>query len=152
MNSLSGRPATSAKHADRGEIADGVADLHHAAEQAAAVRRAVLDHHQHGAAPFPAETDALEEAQADQQQRRGDADLLIGRKQTDQKGADAHHHDRDREHRLAADPVAVMTEDRSAERPRQRSDRVGAEGRDGGERGLPAAKKTLLNTSAVAVP
>lgn len=86
--------------------------------------------------PLAAEADALEETQADQEQRRGDADLLIGRKQADQEGADAHHHDRDREHRLAADPVAVMTEDRSAQRPRQKADRVGAEGGDGSERGI----------------
>ncbi|GAA0003040.1 hypothetical protein BRDID11002_30410 [Bradyrhizobium diazoefficiens] len=77
------------KHADRGEIADGIADLHHAAEQAAAVGRAVLHHHQHRPAPLAAETDALEKAQADQEQRRGDADLLVGRQQSDQEGADA---------------------------------------------------------------
>ncbi|MGC0396347.1 hypothetical protein ACVME5_004039 [Bradyrhizobium liaoningense] len=132
------------EHADRGEIADGVADLHHAAEQAAAMRRAILDHHQHGAAPFAAEADTLEKAQSDQQHRRGNADLLVGRKQADQEGADAHHHDRDREHRLAADPVAVMAKDRSSERPRQKSDGVGAEGRDGGERGIACGEEDLV--------
>ncbi|MGX0963617.1 hypothetical protein AB7M63_004066 [Bradyrhizobium japonicum] len=144
MKSLSGRLATSVEHADCGEIADGIADLHHAAEQAAAVRRAVLHHHQHGPAPFAAKADALEETQADQKQGRGDADLLIGRKQADQEGADAHHHDRDREHRLAANPVAVMTEDRGTEWPRQESDRVGAEGRDGGERGIAGGEEDLV--------
>ena len=39
----------------------------------------VLHHHQHRAAPFAAETDALKESQHDQEHRRGDPDLLIGR-------------------------------------------------------------------------
>ncbi len=43
--------------------------------------RRVLDHHQHGATPFAAEADALQEAQRDEEDRRGDADLLIGRQQ-----------------------------------------------------------------------
>jgi hypothetical protein len=107
------------QHPGGGEIPDRVAELDHRAKQPAVPGRRVLDHHQHRAATFAAEADALEQAQYHERDGRGDADLPVGRQKTDQEGAEAHDDDGDREHRLAADPVAEMPEDRCAQRPSQ---------------------------------
>ncbi len=41
-------------------------------------RPAVFHGHEHGAAPLPADPDALDEAQQDEQRRRPQADLAVG--------------------------------------------------------------------------
>src|SRR5579863_7135794 len=113
------------EHADRRQVSDGITDLNHAAEETALMRGAVLDDHQHRAAPFTAKADALQEAQHDQQYRRRHADLLIGRQQADQKRSQSHYDDG--EHRLAPDPAAEMAKNRRAQRARQKADRIGPE-------------------------
>ncbi len=132
------------EHADGGDVADGVADLDDAAQEAAFVGGRVLDHHQHRAAPLPAEPDTLQEAQHHEKNGRSDADLLIGRQQADQERPQSHHDDGDREHRLAADPVAIVSEDRRAERPREKADPVGAERCDGRERRVAGGEEDLV--------
>jgi hypothetical protein len=97
-----------------------------------------------GAAPLAAEADALQEAQHDQQHRRRDADLLIGRQQTDQESAEPHDDDRHGEHRLAADLVAEMAEDRGTQRPGQEADGIGAEGGNGRQRRITGGEKHLV--------
>ncbi len=47
-------------------------------------------------------------------------------------------------HRLAADPIAVVTEDRGPERTRQEANRIGAERRDGRERSIARGKEDLV--------
>ena len=97
-------------------------------ETAAAVV-AVLHHEDHGAAPFAPHAQPLDEAQDSQRDRRQHADLVIGRQQPDQEGGEPHHHERGHEHRFAADLVAVMAEDDSAERPGEEADGIGGQGR-----------------------
>ena len=59
----------------------------------------------------------------------------MGGQHADEKGRDAHHHQRGDEHIFAAKFVAEMAEDESADRPRKEADRESAEGGDGaGER------------------
>ncbi len=132
------------EHADGREIADGIADLHHAAQEAAFMRGTILDHHQHRATPFAAKADALQEAQRDEQDRRRDSNLCIGRQQTDRESAETHHHDRNREHRLAADAVAIVTEDRRTERTREEADRIGTEGCDSCECRIAGSEEHLV--------
>ena len=55
------------------------ADLRPDAVEAAPAFGRMFDRHQHGAAPFAADADALEDAQRQQQQRRPDAGRCIGR-------------------------------------------------------------------------
>jgi len=45
-----------------------------------------------------------------------------------------------------------MAEDESADRPRKEADRESAEGGDGAGERIELGKKSLLNTSAAAVP
>ena len=59
-NSLSGSCDTSANMPIAAQVPDGIADLNHAAEQARALLRRVLDDHQDSAAPLAAEADALQ--------------------------------------------------------------------------------------------
>ena len=69
------------EHAAGKEEADRRAELREHAVPRALARRRVLDRQQHGAAPFAAEAEALAEAAQREQQRRGDADRLVGRQQ-----------------------------------------------------------------------
>src|SRR5215471_9013544 len=64
------------------------------------------------AAPFATDANPLNEAQDDHQDRTPDADLLIGRNASHQKGRQAGQQQGDDQRRLAADPIAVMSEDR----------------------------------------
>ena len=83
---------------------------------------------QHRAAPFAADADALQRAQDGQDHRAPDADRLVGRHKGDQERRDAHEQQRRDQRRLAADAVAVMAEDRRADRPGDEADEIGAEG------------------------
>ena len=89
----------------------------------------MLHRHEHGAAPFAADAEALRDAEQDQRHGGPRADLLVGRQQADQERGDAHHDECQHEHRLASDPVAVVADDDAAERAGDEADGVGAEGR-----------------------
>ena len=66
--------------------------------------------------------------------------------------ADAHEDERRDQRGLAADPVAVVAEDRRADRTGGEPDEQGREGeQDAGERRLPG-KNSFGKTSAAAVP
>ena len=92
-----------------------------------AVLRRVLDRHQHGAAPLAAEAEALDQAAGDQQDRRPDAERLVGRQQADHRRRHAHDEQGEIEHGLAADRVAVVAEHEAAERPGDEAERIGGE-------------------------
>jgi hypothetical protein len=130
---------------DRGGCRDSdrKSDLHKAAPEAAAVA-GMLGHHGHRAAPFAAEPDALHEAQHDQQDRRPDADLLIGRQAADQEGAAAHDQERRGQHRLAPKPVAEMADDRAADRARDEADRIAAERRNRADHGIEGREEQFV--------
>ncbi len=147
---MSGMLANRGEHANRRQVADRIAHLHHGAQHAAALLGRVLDHHQHRAAPLAAEADALEEAKGDEQDRRRDADLGVGRQQADQEGAQPHDDDGDGEHRLAADAIAEMAEDGSAQRPGEKADAIVPKPMMELRAGSLLGKNSLLKTSVVA--
>ena len=84
---------------------------------------------QHRAAPLAADADALQCTQEGQQDRAPDADRCKGWNKSDQKCRDAHAEKRRDQRRLAADAIAVMTENRRSNRPGNKADEVGAEGK-----------------------
>jgi hypothetical protein len=85
------------KHRRRGKAADRIADLDEAAEQTAPLRWCRFRHQQHSTAPFAAKTHGLEQPQHDEEDRREDADLLIGRQQTHKERAKTHQQHRKHE-------------------------------------------------------
>ena len=84
--------------------------------------RRVLAQHQHAAAPFPAGSHALHEAQADQGNRRQNADMLVGWQQADQKGAGAHQRQGDYQRHFSAVLIAQMPEGDAAQRSGDKAD------------------------------
>ena len=128
-NASSGQQGDDGQH-DGGEHgAGGRAHVGEAGGEAALVLVGVLQRHQRGTAPFPADGEALDQAQHDQQDGGENADGGVGRKQPDGEARRAHEGHGQHEHGLAADPVAEVTEDH----PTQRADDV-ADG-EGAERG-----------------
>ena len=81
------------------------------------------------------------------------SDLRVGRQQADAERGDAHDHERQDEHRLAADAVAEMADDDAADRPRDEPDGVGARTPQASRRAdRRSGKYRRLKTSAAAVP
>src|ERR1700730_12414241 len=115
-----------------------------AAVKALLVRRCVFNRHQHRATPFAAETETLDQAAGDQQDRRPYAERVIGRQQPDRRGRNAHDEQRQIEHRLAADLVAEMTEHDAAERPRNEPQCIGAERQQRPHRGIECGKEQFV--------
>ena len=70
----------------------------------------------------------LHDAKRNQQDRRPDADRLIGRQQADADRAERHQEDGQHQRRLAAFGVAEAADHDAAERPRQEADAIGREG------------------------
>jgi hypothetical protein len=87
-----------------------------------------FDRQQHRAAPFAPDADALNEAEQRQQDRAPDADALVGRDECDEKRRDAHQQQRRDECGLAAEAIAVVTEDGGADRTGHEADRIHAKG------------------------
>ncbi len=120
-------PAEEREH-DRGCQQPGRhADLRPAAVETALVGRRMLDGHQHRAAPLAAHAESLHEPKQDQEDGRPRADGLVGRQQAYERGGDAHDHQREHQHRLAAHLVAVMADHDAADRARHEADGIGAE-------------------------
>ena len=130
----------------------GDAGLRPARPEAAPRGVAMLGRHQHRAAPFAADGEALDQAQDDQRDRRPDADLRIGRQKADQHGGDAHQDQAQHQQSLAADAVAEMAEDDAADRPRDEAERIGREGQQRPGQRVESGKNSLLKTSAAAEP
>ena len=108
---------------------------------------------QHRAAPFAADADALQHAQHGQDDRAPDADGGIAGHEGDQEGGDAHQQQGGDQRRLAADAVAVVAEDRGADRAADEADEVGAERRQrAGQRILRSGKNSFGKTRPAAVP
>ncbi len=107
--------------------------------EAAASAVSVLDHHQHGAAPFSSHAEALDKSQHNQQDGRGQADLVIGREQAHEEGRHAHQQQRGDQHRLATHAVAEVAEHDPPDRAGKEPDGIRAErghrSADGIERG-----------------
>ncbi len=90
--------------------------------------RHVLGDEDPGARHFAADGRALQDAQHQQQHRRGQSDRLVSRHQAHQQRGHGHQQDRQREHLLAAEQVAEVRHDDAAQRPRQVARREDAEG------------------------
>ena len=93
-------------------------------------------------APFAAGREPLHDAKRNQQDRRPNADRLIGRQQAEADRAERHQEDGEHQRRLAAFGVAEAADHDAAERPRQEADAIG---REGGEQrcGRIAAREEL---------
>src|SRR5207253_676293 len=61
-----------------------------------------------------------------------------------QESAEPHDDNRNGEHRLAANLVAEMAEDRGTQRPGQEADGIGAEGGNGRQRRITSGEKDLV--------
>ncbi len=114
------------------------ADLGEAPVEAPSVLWRVLGDHQQRAAVLPADGDALDAAQHDQQDRREDAGRGVGGEHADQRGRRTHHHHRDDEQLLAPQPVSEVSEQDAADRPEQEPDA------ERGERGQRAERRVDL--------
>ena len=110
------------------EEAQGGGGLDEAGVVAALAVGGVLGDVGGGAAVLAAEGQALQQTQADEQDRREPTDALVGRQKADGGGGEAHDQDGDQEGVLAADHVAEAAEDQRAERPHQEAGGVGGEG------------------------
>lgn len=89
----------------------------------------VLDRQQRGAAELPAQPDALDEPQQDQEGGRGGPPQRVPGQEPDESGRQAHHQERDDQDRLAAEAVAEVAEHHGAQGPGHEGDA------EGGERG-----------------
>ena len=79
------------------------------------------------AAPFAADPNPLDQPQQGQNDRAPNADYLITGNQTDRSGGNAGHQQGHDQGRFAADAVAVMAEDRGADRARDETDEIDGE-------------------------
>jgi len=107
-----------------------------------------LHRQQHGSTPLPADADPLDHAQDGQDHRTPNADRLVGRNEGDQKGGDAHQEQRCNQRRLAADTVAVMAEDRRADRAADEPNEIGTERRESGRERIFVRKVQLAEHQA----
>ena len=94
--------------------------------------RGVFDGQQDGAAPFASQTQTLTEAAEREEQRRGHADLCVGRKKADGDRGNSHGEERGDERGFASDAIAEVAEERRAEGSRDEGD---GEGGERGQRG-----------------
>jgi hypothetical protein len=85
--------------------------------EAAPAERRVLEDHRARARDLAGDREALDQAQHDQQRRREQADLVVGRQEADQHGRAAHQEHADDEHALPSGRVAPVAENERADRP-----------------------------------
>ncbi|GAA3412078.1 hypothetical protein GCM10018952_23390 [Streptosporangium vulgare] len=123
-------------HAERGS---GVGE---ARPQAAAAGR-VLGGHQHGASPFASDGDALQHAEDDEGDGGEGADLLVGGEHADEEAGETHQGHGQDQHALAAELVAEVAEDHSAERPGEVARGEGAEAGDRGRERVERGEEDL---------
>ena len=86
----------------------------------------------------------MQQADEEQRQRRGDADRLIGWHEPDDEGRDADDQEGGDERDLAAAPVADDAEHQAADRPGDKSCRIGAERDERTDKGIEARKEKLV--------
>ena len=91
------------------------------------VRLRPFHRQQHRAAPLAADADALHEPQHGEEDGSPHADALVGGDERDEKCGDAHQQQRRNQRRLAAEAIAVVPENRRADRPGHEPDGIHAE-------------------------
>ena len=97
-------------------------DLNETSIEAALVGRRVFGRDQHGAAPFPADGDALQKTAGNQQDRSCDTDAGIGGKQADERRCEAHAHQRQDQQRFSAQTIAEVAQDDGSDRSGEKAD------------------------------
>src|SRR5262249_31875051 len=97
---------------------------------------------QHRAAPLAADADTLDEAQDRENHRAPDADGLIGGHERNQERRDPHQHERRDQRRYAADAVAVVPEERRADRAGNEANRIYADGLERSRTGMRVSEGT----------
>ena len=105
--------------------------LRQAGVKSALVRGSRLERHQHGAAPFAAEAEALRNTAQDEQDRGPNPDAGIRRNASDGHGPRAHDHKGKHQHLFAADFIAEMAKHEAAQRTGHKADREGGERQHG---------------------
>jgi hypothetical protein len=98
----------------------------------------------HGATPFAADGEALDEAEKDERDRGPNADLRVGREEADEGGGKAHQDEAQHQEALPADAIAEMAEDDAADRPRHEAQRIGGEGEEGAGQRLVLREEELV--------
>ena len=93
------------------------------------------------AAVFAAERETLEQAQADQRDRRGNSPGGVIGQQADGERAEAHQRHGDEEGVFAADQVAEPAEEQRAERPDRETGGKGEQGEDERRRRIDAGEE-----------
>ena len=95
---------------------------------------------------FAAKCESLNDAQANEQELRGRADLGVGRQEPDEDRGQAHYRDSDQQQVASAELVAEVTAENCAERPRCEAD---AEGCERGQKGTRRShrRKEEISTS-----
>lgn len=109
---------TAEDHED--EVADQHADVDGGGEEAPpepVPSAGVLKGQQGGPAPLAAGAESLQEPNGDEEDGRGDTDGLVAGQQADGGGRQTHDHEGDHEDTFAAEPVAVVSAEHTAEGP-----------------------------------
>ncbi len=116
------------------EEAGGGADRHHADVARPLLRWGEFADEHCGAGVFAGCAEALQQAGDQQQQGGRPADRIVGRQQADQGGDATHSQDRDGQHLLAAELVAVVAPEHPTERIHQEGHPEDREGLQDGQR------------------
>src|SRR5580700_335510 len=134
---VAGNPAEHEYREVGQQQAGGSAELRPGSDKAAMLVGACpLHRQQYRAAPFATDPDTLDEADDRQHYRAPDPDRLVSRDQTDREGRQPGDQQGRYQRRLAADAVAVMAEDRGADRTRDKPDGVDREGLQHADQGI----------------
>src|SRR6185312_304726 len=83
----------------------------------------MFDGHEHGAAPFTADAYSLEYSQYEQKDWRPDPDTCVAWQQADQECCNTHDQERQNQDVFASDPIAIVSKNDAAYRPRQEADK-----------------------------
>ena len=118
------------QHSDVGQEKPGrAAELRPRSDEAAMLVGARPFHReQDRAAPFAAHADSLDEADDGQDDGAPDADRIVARHESDGEGGEAGDQQGRDQRRLAPDTVAIVAEDRRADRPGDEAHCVDGEG------------------------
>ncbi len=119
-------------------------DLRIGGELPAFVSRRVFECHEHRAAPFAAQPDALQQAQEQQDQRRRNADAVVGRHESDEERRNAHDRQRNDQQGFAPELVTEVSEENPAERARGEAHGIDGVGERGGDERVAAGEEEFV--------
>ena len=142
-------PPRQERHHAGGEAqARGKAHLRNTGVEGAFALARVFISHEHRAAPFAAEPEALAEAQGLEDDRRGNADLGVGRDKADADGRQPHDEHGQHQHALTSELVAEVAENEPAEGTGQIADGKGTVGQNGAYERVGGGEEQLVEDDA----